>query len=460
MAENRTDAIDRVERPTRGVPRITIVSNASGTAPKRALAMTQSLATVGRHETNDLVVADPQVSGVHLELARVGERVRVRDASTTNGTWLGAHRVSDIELGGGAELVIGATTLRFDFDSAASPAAVSTATSFGELVGESIAMRELFATLERIAPKNLSVVIHGETGTGKEEVARAIHAASPRSAAPFVVIDATALPETLAEALLFGHEKGAFTGATERRVGFFEAADGGTVFIDEIGELPAALQAKFLRVLERHEIVRVGSHEPTAVDVRVIVATHRDLRHEIEAGRFRDDLFFRLAQMRIRLPPLRDRPEDVPILCKKLLATAAARSGEASARVETSIDALAVDHLRAQPWPGNVRELRNVLVRAAALASGHVIRREDVAGEGDGFRGTQVERQALDLHGSFADAKARAVERFESAYLAALLKRCEGNLSRASREADIARHHLRDLLKKRGLYGAPEDDDR
>ena len=447
MVDNPTDAIARVIRTPKGVPRVSIVA---GPAEKRVLAMTQSLATVGRHETNDLVVADPQVSGVHLELARVGERVRVRDAGTTNGTWLGAHRVTDVELGAGAELAVGATTLRFDFDAGAAPASLSDRTSFGELVGESTPMRELFATLERIAPKNLSVLVHGETGTGKEEVARAIHAASTRKTAPFVVIDATSLPETLAEALLFGHEKGAFTGATERRVGFFEAAQGGTIFIDEIGELPAPLQAKFLRVLERREIVRVGSHEPTPVDVRVIVATHRDLRNEIEAGRFRDDLFYRLAQIRVRLPPLRDRPEDVPILCTKLLASVSER--------RLSVDATALDHLRAQPWPGNVRELRNVLARAAALATGDVIRREDVAGEGDGFRGTRDERRALDLSGAFADAKQRAIERFESAYLAALMKRCQGNLSRAAREADVARHHLRDLLKKRGLYGTSEDD--
>ncbi len=447
MVDNRTDAIERVARATKGVPRVSVIA---GPSDKRVLAMTQSLATVGRHETNDLVVADPQVSGVHLELARVGERVRVRDAQTTNGTWLGAHRVTDVELGAGAELVIGATRLRFDFDDAATPASLSDRTSFGELVGESTAMRELFATLERIAPKNLSVLIHGETGTGKEEVARAIHAASARKDAPFVVIDATSLPETLAEALLFGHEKGAFTGATERRVGFFEAANGGTIFIDEIGELPAALQAKFLRVLERHEIVRVGSHEATPVDARIVVATHRDLRHEIESGRFRDDLFYRLAQIRVRLPPLRDRPEDIPILCAKLLSGISDR--------KLAIEQGALEHLRAQPWPGNVRELRNVLARAAALASGDSIRREDVAGEGDGFRGTRDERRALDLSGAFADAKQRAIERFESAYLGALMKRCQGNLSRAAREADVARHHLRDLLKKRGLYGTSDDE--
>ena len=453
-----TEAMASVrEGGTRGVPRI---SATQGPGVGAALAMQQSLATVGRHETNDLVLADPGVSGLHLELTRAGNRVRVRDSGSTNGTWLDGHRIVEAFLAPGAELVVGGTTLRFDVDGGASPVRPSDSSSFGGLVGESIAMREVFATLERVAPKMLSVLVQGETGTGKEEVARSIHAASPRQQGPFIVIDATALPETLAEALLFGHEKGAYTGATERREGFFEAAHGGTVFIDEIGELPLALQSKFLRVLERHEVVRVGHHVATKVDVRIIAATHRDLRHEIEAGRFREDLFFRLGQVRLRLPPLRDRPEDIPSLCTKLLqdVTAGTAAG-ATARRPMTLEAAALTHLQAQPWPGNARELRNVLARAAALAEGDVIRRIDIAGEGDGFRGTREERTALDLTGEFADAKTRAVERFESAYLAALMKRCGGNLSRASREAGLARNHLRELLKKRGLYGAPWEDE-
>ena len=426
-----------------GVPRITAVA---GPGSGRSLAMTHALATAGRHSTNDLVLADVRVSGVHLELRRVGERVHIRDAGSTNGTWLGLHRITEIELAAGGEITLGDTLLRFDLDGGASPVAISPDESFGELVGHSTPMRELFATLARLAPKNLGLLIQGETGTGKEEIARAIHLRSARSAQPFVVIDATSLPENLAESLLFGHEKGAFTGATERRIGLFEAAHGGTVFLDEIGELPAALQAKFLRVLERHEITRVGGQGTIKVDVRVVAATHRDLRHEIDAGRFREDLYFRLAQLRILVPPLRDRSEDVPLLCQKLLASIA---GERSIMIESS----ALAHLSSQPWPGNVRELRNVLARAAALCTDDVIRRVDVAGEGFGFRGTREERAVLDVSGAFVPAKDRSIERFESAYLAALMKRCNGNLSLAAREADLARHHLRDLLKKRGLYG-------
>jgi DNA-binding NtrC family response regulator len=444
-----TEAFVGPSTPPLGAPRLIAVS---GPGAGRSLAMTRTTATAGRHPTNDLVLNDVRVSGVHLELRRADDRIRVRDAGSTNGTWLGAHRVTEIELAMGGEIRVGDTLLRLDLDDGAALAQQSPIGAFGELVGDAPSMREVFATLERVAPKNLTVLVQGETGTGKEGAARAIHARSARAAAPFVVIDATALPETLAESLLFGHEKGAFTGATERRVGLFEAADGGTVFLDEIGELPQGLQTKFLRVLERHEIVRVGSHTPIKVDVRVIAATHRDLRHEIERGRFREDLYFRVAQVRVFLPPLRERIDDLPAICTKLLT-------EIAPTRSLTLDPEALTSLAAQPWPGNVRELRNVLARASALAQGDLIKPADVAGEGFGFRGTRGERTALDLSGKFAPAKEAAIERFESAYLSALMKRCNGNLSLASREADLARHHLRDLLKKRGLYGVSWDSE-
>ena len=238
-------------------------------------------------------------------------------------------------------------------------------------------------------------------------------------------------------------------GVDARRIGLFESAHGGTVFIDGVSELSLAVQDKILRVLSRREILRVSSEEVVPVDVRVLASTSRDLRNAIEKGKFREELYLRLAQVRIFVPPLRQRRDDLGLLCAKLLA----RSG-----ADAMIDVDALEHLATLPWPGNVRELDNALLRAAAVATGGVIRRSDLAGEGEGFRGTAGERAPLDLSGTFAQAKERAIERFEKAYLTLLMRSAQGNLSAAARQADVARHHLRDLLKKRGLYGVSLGD--
>lgn len=419
-----------------------------GPSPGGQLAITRTRHTVGRHPTNDLVLHDPGVSLVHLEVLRVdGGKVLVRDASTTNGTWLGEHRLIEGQLAAGAVLTIGSSKLRLETHTGSARPALSDQTQFEGLVGQSTEMRELFAVLERIAPKNLSVLFEGETGTGKEEAARAVHARSKRASGPFVVLDAATIPENLAESTLFGHERGAFTGAESKHIGAFERARGGTILIDEIGELPLAMQAKLLRVLERHEVMRVGGREPVPVDVRVVAATHRDLRREVEAGRFRDDLYFRIAQMRLCMPPLRARRDDIPLLVRSFLR-AWAESGEPPVRIDDE----ALQELVGRPWPGNVRELKNTLMRASALCDNAVITKADVGTGGFGFGASDDPGSVQHLTGSFADAKARVIERFEKAYLEALLFRTRGNLSRASRDSGIARNHLRDLLKKRGLY--------
>ncbi len=415
------------------VPKLVAITGPSKGA---SFAVTQSSTTIGRHPTNDFVIDDPRISAAHLELTRTDDRVRVRDVGSTNGSWIGATRVTDIELTIGGEVQIGDTLLRVDVeDHTIPPQSEKGRENFGEIVGRSKPMRELFATLDRIAPLDLAVLLQGETGSGKEETARAIHTASPRSAKPFVIIDATAVSDEVADTMLFGEK------------GLFESANGGSVFIDGVAELSPAVQAKLQRVLERKELLREGTAKP--IDVRVLSSTRVDLRNSIEKGLFREDLYFRLAQVRIVVPPLRQRRDDMPIICAKLLA----RAGS-----ETMIDVDALEMLATMPWPGNLRELNNALLRAAATAQSGVIRRDDLAGEGNGFRGTASEREPLDLSGTFSDAKDRAIERFEKAYLTLLMKSCRGNLSAASRQADIARHHLRDLLKKRGLYGVSLDD--
>jgi DNA-binding NtrC family response regulator len=420
------------------IPKITAIA---GPGQGRVLAMTRATATAGRHPTNDLVLDDPRVSGVHLELRRGDNRVHIRDAGSSNGTWLGPHQVTEVTLALGAEIVIGDTVIRIDSDDTATVAGMSAHESFGELVGRSTIMREIFATLERVAGKNLNILFQGEPGTGKEEMARAVALRSTRANGPFRVIDIPSLPEAMIDTILFGADG----------PGLFEASSGGTVVVDEVGQLSLAAQAKLLRILERQELTRVGGHETVKVDVRVLSSTSRDLRHAIEEKRFREDLFFRLSQVRIVLPPLRDRTEDMPVLCRKLL--------DASGNADCSLDDDALAELTAHRWPGNVRELRNVLERAAALQQGNTIHRADVAGQGFGFRGAPEERDVLDVSGTYRVAKERAMERFESTYLSALMRRCAGNVSLASRESDVARHQLRDLLRKRALYGVSWDKD-
>lgn len=439
-----TEVGTRPVRASGGVARLVVTQ---GPSTGKMLLVTRSRLTVGRHQTNDLVLADPKVSATHIEIERRPEgRIVLRDLGTTNGTWLGPQRLIEAEVGPGALLRMGDSLVRVEVDDRAEPERGSDAARFGGLTGVSIEMRELFATLERVARSPLTVLAQGETGTGKEELARAIHTFSSRPDGPFVVLDAATIPPTLTESVLFGHERGAFTGADARHIGTFERAHGGTLFIDEIGELPLDLQPKLLRVLESRNFTRVGGHEVIPVDFRLIAATHRDLRVEIEAHRFREDLYFRLAEARVVLPPLRARPSDIPILVQQFLEDLSTPEQV----ITISEDALR--SLSVRKWPGNVRELRNVIARGAALCQDGQITVQDLAGEGFGFRGSEAERDPLDLQGTFAEAKGRAIDRFERAYLDALVRRCSGNLSKASRQADLARNHLRALLKKRGLY--------
>jgi DNA-binding NtrC family response regulator len=400
---------------------------------------------VGTAEDNALVVHDPAVSRYHLELHRTPAGVEVIDLGSRNGTWVGNVRVARAIVPAGTQLRIGDTTLAVeDAGSAVAPPPQDVPRT-ADLVGDSDAIREVARLVHKVARVDSSVLIQGETGTGKEVVARAIHEASPRRDKELVIVDCGSLPASLIASILFGHEKGAFTGADQRRAGAFERADGGTVLLDEIGELPLDVQPALLGVLERRAFTRVGGAQPIAVDVRVLAATHRDLRAEVNAGRFRADLYYRLAVAKVFLPPLRERPEDIELLVAHFVQrlTGVAELGPL---------APAMDALRAHPWSGNVRELRNVV--EAAIVMGEI----DLAGRAEpdqlhlGLAGTAPRPVAPQGElPSYRDARAAALARFEAEYLKALIERAGGNASEAARLARMDRPYLLALLRKHGL---------
>jgi DNA-binding NtrC family response regulator len=403
---------------------------------------------IGSHTLNDLVLEDPTVSRFHCEIRMEPDGALITDLRSRNGTVVDGLRVREAYLRGGSILRLGRAVVRFDFADEDNRLAISQETCFGNLVGASPAMRAVFALLERAAPSNATVLLEGETGTGKGATAESIHKMSPRKDGPFVTIDCSAIPANLLESELFGHEKGAFTGADARRIGAFEEASGGTIFLDEIGELPADLQPKLLRVLESKEIRRVGANTHRSVDVRLIAATNRDLRSEVNAGRFRSDLYFRLAVVKIPLPPLRQRPGDIPVLVEQLLRTLGA--DEDAARPLSMPEFVA--GLQRHPWPGNVRELRNYIERCL------VFREPQPFGEGvhdpspaaahagGGGGGTTVDASL-----PFAEARRRASDEFEKAYLVDLLARHGGKVAAAAQAAQIDRVYLYRLLRKHGL---------
>jgi DNA-binding NtrC family response regulator len=306
-------------------------------------------------------------------------------------------------------------------------------------------MREAFTLLERLAPGESDVLIQGETGTGKEGCAEGIHAGSKRSKGPFIIVDLAGIAPSLIESELFGHVKGAFTGAHVDRAGAFERAEGGTVFLDEVGELPPEIQPRLLRVLERRQVKRVGANDYRTVDVRVVAATHVDLEGAVKAGKFREDLFHRLAVLRVTLPPLRERLEDIPLLVDTMLE----RMGRPPSALSEQTRALLAQY----PWPGNVRELRNVIER--------VVNMGEEALPDMGPAPVDKPRPASvtpEVELPFKEAKERLIEGFERDYLKSLIERCEGNISRAAREAGIARLYVRKLLKKHGLHGSEDPE--
>jgi DNA-binding NtrC family response regulator len=397
--------------------------------------------SVGTAEGNDLVLTDRAVSRYHLELARRGDRVRVTDHGSTNGTRIGPALLfgSFADVGAGTTLEIGQSMLRVDDGGVVMLDRGLKA--FGELRGWSSAMRRVLTSAQQIAATDAPVLILGESGTGKELLARAIHDASPRAEQPFVTVDCGALAPTLFASELFGHERGAFTGAERRYVGAFERAQGGTVLLDEIGELSPELQAALLGVLERRRVRRVGGSEEIPLDVRILSATHRDVLAGVNAGTFRLDLFYRIAIVRLTLPPLRERPEDIAPLVEHFLATEGTGGG-------ALFDERALSELGRHAWPGNVRELKNVVLGALALGRPPdlVARGLEPARSGDV---SELFGQALAL--PYRDARRSVLDAFERRYLEALLERAGGSVRQAARDAQMDRKYLTELLRRHGV---------
>jgi DNA-binding NtrC family response regulator len=389
--------------------------------------------TLGSHEGNALVVAHPTVSRFHarIELDPLG--YLLTDLDSTNGTFVGGMRVISAYIEPKVRIQLGEMEVMFEVEREEQELGLSQADRFGALLGTSASMRRLFDELEKISPAESTVLLQGETGSGKDLVATEIHRHSARRQGPFVVVDCGGLPETLIEAELFGHERGAFTGAVNARAGAFEEADGGTLFLDEVAELSPTLQVKLLRVLEARTVKRLGSNDWRKVDVRVISATHQDLARLCNQRRFREDLYYRLAVLTVRIPPLRERLEDLPLLIGAMLE-------EIGAARTLPIDDTLMQALRGRRWAGNVRELRNVVQRAVVLGAENAL--ADEAGESKSGEHTEE---------PFKIAKARAIEAFEKKYLLELLERWRGNVAGAARAAEVDAAWIFRLVKRHGI---------
>ncbi len=429
---------------------------------------------VGARKGNDIQLSDSGVSGLHFEICLDDRGYRLKDLDSTNGTFVAGLRVNDIYIKPETVIQVGTTKMRFQPLSESVEVELASSGRFGGMIGDSVKMRQLFARLEKIAPSNATVLITGETGVGKELVAEAMHEMSPRSKGPFVVLDCGSIPQNLIESELFGHERGAFTGATSAHAGVFERADGGVVFLDEIGELPLSMQPKLLRALERKEVRRIGGSKTIQVDIRVVAATNRDLGVEVNRGRFREDLYYRLAVARVHVPPLRERSDDISSLIDHFLEITPGAEG-------TLLAPETIEIMKKHDWPGNVRELRNVIERAVLLSESPMSktalrggpsqgpsaeepvrdettqrRSEDVvANEEEAPIGLtepdEVMRVVVDTKTPFKVLKQEMITEFERRYITQLLTEHEHNISSAARAAGIDRMSIHKMLNRLGL---------
>ena len=410
---------------------------------------------LGTERSCDVVLTDAFVSRRHCSVAPAAGGFAITDLGSRNGTLIDGVAVGKVVAPPGVVLRLGKTLVQVMPADEVLEIPPSASDRFGGLYGTSQAMRSVFAVLERASKTHAPVLFLGESGTGKELMARGVHDASPRRDGPFVVFDCGASTETLIESDLFGHTKGAFTGAASDRQGAFAAAHGGTLFLDEIGDLPVSLQPKLLRMLEAGEVVPLGGRRPERYDVRIVAATHRDVFGEVARGGFRGDLYYRLAVVEVHVPPLRQRIEDLPVLISMFLERSGAPPERARA-LAAQVGGPALERLQAYHWPGNVRELRNVITRAVALA-----------GPDDDFQSLPFvlrptaaapESQAIRADRPFHEAKDEMVARFEREYLTDLVQRANGNLSQAARIAGVERKFLYKLLERAGLRSKPTAD--
>ena len=444
MEHTLKDALEGLRRPGDAAPasafRIVV---ASGSVPGKELTVSAGRLLVGTSPVCDLVLTDERVSRRHLAVTPVGNTLRIEDLESTNGTFTNEIRITGAYLRGGETITIGSTLLLVSAAAATEPAEKTPRlVSYGRVLGTSAKMQRVYAFAKKVAASEIPCTIEGETGTGKEQLAEAIHEGSRRARGPFVVFDCTAVPGTLMESALFGHEKGSFTGASNARPGVFEQADGGTLFIDEIGDLDISLQPKLLRALQRGETQRVGGTGWTKSNVRILAATRRDLDREVQEGRFRDDLFFRLAVARIELPPLRERGEDVELLARAFWASLGPSAGAFPTEFLT--------RYRNHTFPGNVRELLNTVVRWQALGEMGLADLDDDADAEAAPPSVRVDfvQKLIREDVPFSKARQLAALDFERRYVQAVLDKFDGNVTKAARASGIGRRYFHMLLAK------------
>jgi DNA-binding NtrC family response regulator len=389
---------------------------------------------LGQSTVCALRLADAEVSRRHAVLEVTGVTLRIADHGSTNGTFVDGVQIETARLRGGESVRVGATVLRVERIDGARAPSIPLEVRFGRMLGASREMRRLYPLCRRLAASDVAVIIEGDTGTGKEVLAESIHEEGPRAAAPFVVLDCTAVLPSLMESELFGHERGAFTGALAQRRGLFEQASGGTLFIDEIGDLEPSLQPKLLRAVERGELRRVGGDKWIKVDVRIVAATRRDLDLEVQEGRFRDDLFHRLAVARIELPPLRERRGDIAPLAAAFWAQLGGNP--------RGIDAAVIARWEKHTWPGNVRELRNAVARQIALGDLEIAA-VDASPPPDGAR--DFIDAVVSSRVPLVRGRSTVVDEYERRYIERVLADHGGNVVHAARASGIARRHFQRL---------------